>query len=221
MAMTPPRNPFIFRMDAWNKLLTWGLGGDQLRIMDRKVEGTLQAAERFDAIATSLGAKDHAHALEEAWKHLLTSQSHDVGLCEYSRWQGNRMAPLDRLEDLHNFTWGALGYNHLDAAEEKGQEVLHSSLNTITNRINSESARQGEMAVTVFNPSAWERTNIATTGRIYPIRENTKDIVVRDHSGRVVPMQVIKSARNDAGNLVVADVAFLAKDVPSVGYDTY
>ena len=215
------KDPVYFRMDAWNKLLTWGLGGDQLRIMDRKVEGTLQAAERFDAIATSLGAKDHAHALEEAWKHLLTSQSHDVGLCEYSRWQGNRMAPLDRLEDLHNFTWGALGYNHLDAAEEKGQAVLRSSLNTITNRINSESARQGEMAVTVFNSSAWERTNIATTGRIYPIRENTKDIVVRDHSGRVVPMQVIKSARNDAGNLVVADVAFLAEDVPSVGYDTY
>ena len=25
-------------MDDWNKLLTWGLGGDQLRVMDRKVE---------------------------------------------------------------------------------------------------------------------------------------------------------------------------------------
>jgi alpha-mannosidase len=215
------QEPVYFRMDDWNKLLTWGLGGDQLRIMDRKVEGTLLAAERFDAIAASLGAKDHARSLEKAWKHLLASQSHDVGLCEYSRWQGDRMAPLDRLEDHHNFTWGAIGYNHLDAAEEQGQQVLTTSLNTITSRISSEPARQGELAVTVFNPSAWERTGMATTGRIYPIRENTHDIVLKDRAGRVVPSQIIKSERNDAGSLLVADLAFLATDVPSVGYDTY
>ncbi len=70
-------------MDAWTKLLTWGLGGDQLRVMDRKVEAKLLAAERFDAIAAGLGAKNQARPLEQAWKHLLTSQSHDVGLCEY------------------------------------------------------------------------------------------------------------------------------------------
>ena len=215
------KEPVYFRMDDWNKLLTWGLGGDQLRIMDRKVEGTLLAAERFDAIATSLGAKDQTRSLEKAWKHLLASQSHDVGLCEYSRWQGDRMAPLDRLEDRHNFTWGAIGYNHLDAAEEQGQQVLTTSLNTIAGRISSEPARQGELAVTVFNPSAWERTGMATTGRIYPIRENTHDIVLRDRTGRMVPSQIIKSEKNDAGSLLVADIAFLAPNVPSVGYDTY
>ena len=137
------QEPVYFRMDDWNKLLTWGLGGDQLRIMDRKVEGTLLAAERFDAIAASLGAKDHARSLEKAWKHLLASQSHDVGLCEYSRWQGDRMAPLDRIEDFHNFTWGAIGYNHLDAAEEQGQEVLTASLNTIASRITGKAGRHG------------------------------------------------------------------------------
>ena len=215
------KEPVYFRMDDWNKLLTWGLGGDQLRIMDRKVEGTLQAAERFDAIASSMGGKSNTRSLEKAWKHLLASQSHDVALCEYSRWQGDRMAPLDRLEDFHNFTWGAIGYNHLDAAEEQGQEVLTTSLNTIAGRISPGPARQGELAVTVFNPSAWERSGMATTGRIYPIGENTKDIVLRDHAGRVVPSQIIKSDRNKAGNLIVADLAFLAADVPSVGYDTY
>jgi alpha-mannosidase len=215
------QEPVYFRMDDWNKLLTWGLGGDQLRIMDRKVEGTLQAAERFDAIATSLGAKDHARSLEEAWKHLLASQSHDVGLCEYSRWQGDRMAPLDRIEDHHNFTWGAIGYNHLDAAEEQGQAVLETSLNTIADRIGSEPAKQGDLAVTVFNPSAWERNGMATTGRIYPIRANTQDIVLRDRTGRVVPSQIIKSEKNDAGSLIVSDLAFLATHVPSVGYDTF
>ena len=213
--------PVYFRMDDWNKLLTWGLGGDQLRVMDRKVEGTLQAAERFDAVAASMGAKNHARALNKAWKNFLTAQSHDVGLCEYSRWQGDRMAPLDRLEDKHNFTWGAIGYNHLDAAEEQAQEVLASSVGYVASRISSQPTQHGQLAITVFNPTAWERTDLATTGRLYPIRENAKDIAVRDHSGQLVPSQIIKSDRDSQGNLRVADVAFLAGKVPSVGYDTY
>ena len=88
-----PNKAVYFDMDAWRKLLTWGLGGDQLRIMDRKVEAILLAAERFDAIACHLGAPTRSQAMETAWKHLLTSQSHDVALCEYSKWQGDRMAP--------------------------------------------------------------------------------------------------------------------------------
>ena len=222
MAACAAPEPVYFRMDDWNKLLTWGLGGDQLRVMDRKVEGTLLAAERFDAIAASLGAKDQARSLEKAWKNLLTSQSHDVGLCEYSRWQGDRMAPLDRLEDMHNFTWGAHRLQPFGCRRRAGAGGADAvPLSTSPSRINSQPSKQGQLAITVFNPTAWERTDLATTGRLYPIRENAKDIVVRDHSGRVVPSQIIKSDKDSQGNLRVADVAFLAGKVPSVGYDTY
>jgi alpha-mannosidase len=213
--------PVYFNMDAWNKLLTWGLGGDQLRIMDREVEAKLLAAERFDALAASLGGRNHAIALEKAWKDFLTSQSHDVGLCEYSRWQGDRMAPLDRIEDKHNFTWGALGYNHLSAAEKQGEELLTNSLDYLSGRINSEAGQQGPLAVTVFNPCSWERSDLATTGRVIPPQANIKDIVVKDGSGRRVPSQIIKRDKDDQGNLRVANVAFQAGKVPSVGYDTY
>jgi len=215
------KKSIYLNMDAWTKLLTWGLGGDQLRVMDRKVEAKLMAAERFDAAAASLGANNEARALEQAWKHLLTSQSHDVGLCEFSRWQGDRMAPLDRLEDYHNFTWGAIGYNHLETAEKQAQEVLEASLGHVVGKVGSEAGKHGQLVVTVFNSCAWERTGLASTGRIYPFRDRLKDIVVKDCSGRVVPSQIIKSDRDKQGNLVVADVAFLAEKVPSVGYDTY
>ena len=210
-----------FDMDAWRKLLTWGLGGDQLRIMDRKVEATLLAAERFDAIAFSLGAPNQSRAMETAWKHLLTSQSHDVALCEYSRWQGDRMAPLDRIEDYHNLTWGSNGYDHLDQSNKQGGDVLDASIRHIARRINSEQGKQSQLAVTVFNPCAWERTGIATTGRIYPIPENVKDIVVKHRSGRVALSQIMESHKNGQGDLLVAEVSFVAEKVPSLGYDTY
>ncbi|MCL5097643.1 MAG: hypothetical protein M1608_08965, partial [Candidatus Omnitrophica bacterium] len=216
-----PRETVYLNMDSWHKSLTWGIGGDQLRIYDRQVESLLLAAERFDALASTLGARPRPALLEKAWKNLLASQSHDVGLCEYSRWQGDRMAPVDRVEDLHNFTWGALGYNHLDAARKQGQEILDASVAHIAKQINSQDDKQGRQTVTVFNPCGWDRSDVVLTGRIYPIQEKAKGIVVRDASGRVVPSQIIKRDEDHDGNLVVANVAFVASNVPSVGYDTY
>ncbi len=124
-------------MDAWNKSLTWGIGGDQVRVLDRKVEALLLAAEVFDAAASSWRAASQCDLLDKAWRDELASQSHDVGLCEFSRWQGDQMAPADRLEDYHNFTWGAIGYNHLDAAQRQGQQVLDAALACLARRIGS------------------------------------------------------------------------------------
>jgi alpha-mannosidase len=216
-----PDKAVYFDMDAWVKLLTWGLGGDQLRVMDRKVEATLLAAERFDAIASHLGAPSQPQAMETAWKHLLASQSHDVALCEYSRWQGNRMAPLDRIEDYHNLTWGAIGYGHLDESEKQGQAVLDSSLRHITGQIRPVHGKSNQRTLTVFNPCAWVRTDLATTGRIYPIPEKIRGVVVKHHSGRVALSQIVESHKNEQGDLLVAEVSFVAEDLPSLGYDTY
>jgi alpha-mannosidase len=87
--------------------------------------------------------------------------------------------------------------------------------------IGSRTDPQGPLAVSVFNPSGWERTDTVLTGRIYPIREKAKGIVVRDKTGRAVPSQMIKREADPQGNLVVAELAFVAEQVPSVGYDTY
>jgi alpha-mannosidase len=210
-----------FPMDAWNKSLTWGLGGDQIRILDRKVDALVLAAELFDAIAAGKGRSSQAAELEKAWRDLLASQSHDVGLCEYSRWQGDRMAPFDRIEDKHNFTWGAIGYDHLDAAQKRAQEVLDASLAYLGGRINTLVDKPGGLAAVVFNPHAWLRTDLAATGRLYPVPPNSRDVLVRDRAGRVVPSQIAKSDKNSDGDLVVAEVSFLAREVPPAGYDTY
>ena len=128
------KETILLPMDAWNKSCTWGLGGDQVRIMQRKVEGLLLAAEVFDAAASALGARSQAELLEKAWKGLMTSQSHDVGLCEYSRWQSDRFAPAERLEDKHNFTWGSMGFSYLDAAEKQGQQAMDATLTDLSRR---------------------------------------------------------------------------------------
>jgi len=215
------KETIYLNMDAWDKLLAWGVGGDQIRVLDRKIEGLLLAAERFDAVASVLGAETRAERLETAWKNLLAAQSHDVALCEYSRWQGDRMAPLDRIEDYHNLTWGAIGYNHMDAARQDGRPALDAALSHVVRRIDSATPRQGQFAVTVFNPAGWRRDDVTLTGQICPLPENTASVLVRECSGRVVPSQIIKSDKDAEGNITMANVAFLAENVPGVGYDTY
>jgi alpha-mannosidase len=216
-----PEETIYLPMNAFGKWLTWGLGGDQVRIFDRKLQALLLSAEIFDAAATALGAKSQAEPLEKAWKDLLASQSHDVGLCEYSRWQGDRMAPLERIEDTHNFPWGGVGYNLMDAAQKQGQVSLDVALKTLSSRINSQEKKQGQFAVTVFNPLDKDQTDVAMTGRIFPLPEKTQAIVVKDASGRVLPSQVVKSEKDRQGNFVMAELAFPAAKVPSVGYGTY
>ena len=210
-----------FPMDAWNKSLTWGLGGDQIRILDRMVDGLLLAAELFDAVASGKGRPSQAAELDQAWRDLLASQSHDVGLCEYSRWQGDRMAPFDRIEDKHNFTWGAIGYDHLDAAQKRARDVLDGALTYLGARVHAPASGRQDLAAVVFNPHAWPRTDLAATGRLYPVPPRTRDVVVRDRAGHPVPSQIAKSEKDADGHLVVAEMSFLARDVPPAGYDTY
>ena len=188
------KETILLPMDAWNKSCTWGVGGDQIRILQRKLEGLLLATEVFDAAASALGAKSQANLLEKAWKDLMTSQSHDVGLCEYSRWQGDRFAPAERLEDKHNFTWGAIGYNYLDAAEKHGQQALDVTLADLGRRIGSATEARGPLAVTVLNPHSWPRTDVVATGRVYPLPAGTKDVVVKDRAGKAVPSQIVRSS---------------------------
>ncbi|MCC7086510.1 MAG: hypothetical protein IT427_16040 [Pirellulales bacterium] len=216
-----PKETVDLPMEAFNKWLTWGLGGDQVRILDRKIQGLLLAAELFDAAAVALGAKSQAESLEKAWKDLLASQSHDVGLCEYSRWQSDRMAPLERIEDTHNFPWGALGYNLMDSAQKQGQASLDATLSTLTSRINSREKKHGQLAVTVFNPLDKDRSDLVMTGRVFPLPIKTEAIVVKDRTGRVLPTQVVKCEKDRQGNLVMAELAFPASMVPSAGYDTF
>ena len=216
------KQTILLPMDAWNKSCTWGLGGDQVRVMQRKVEGLLLAAEVFDAAASALGAKSQAELLENAWKGLMTSQSHDVGLCEYARWQGENFAAAERLEDNHNSTWGSIGYSYLDAAEKQGQQALGATLTGLSRRIGSATEPHGPLAVTVLNPHAWPRTDVVSTGRLYPLPAGTKDLVVKDRAGKAVPSQIVRSSKDlKGGDLIVADVAFQAQQVPSAGYDTY
>ncbi len=214
------KETIYLNMDAWKKLLPWGIGGDQVRVNARKIEATLHAAERFDAVSSALGSRSKTATLYTAWRNLLTAQSHDQNLCEYSRWQGDRMAPLGLIEDHHDQTWGSIGYHHLDEALQDGRATLDTSLADIASRVAAPRGTTGP-SIVVFNPCSWERTSLARTGKIYLKNRPAKNVSVVDGAGATVPFQIERTENDLAGNLSMVDVTFLAENVPGVGYDTY
>ncbi len=194
-------------MDDFAKLLPWGVGGDQLRRFGREVESTLLAAERFDTAAHALRLETAPRALEnlnEAWRNLLAAQSHDVSLCEYSRWQG-LPPPREPLFPNHCLTWGARGYQHMDRALDLGRGVLRRSVESIAQSVDtSRNAGGASTAVVVFNACPFDRDAVVNIGKL-----NAEGSCVRDSRGRDVPYQ-----RTTQGELLI-----LAKDLPSIGYD--
>ncbi len=215
------RETIYLNMDAWKKLLPWGIGGDQIRVNARKIEALLHAAERFDALAGAVaGAKSQTGVLDRAWRNLLTAQSHDVGLCEYSRWQGDRMAPLDLIEDHHDQTWGSIGYHHLDEGEKDGKAALEASIKGIADRVAKSHIADGPTVV-VFNACSWDRSDLARTGKTYLKNRPGENVSVVNSAGETVPFQVERSENDSSGKLAMVDVTFLAENVPGMGYETF
>ncbi len=209
------------RMDDFQKLLPWGVGGDQIRIFGRKVEALLLAAERFDAIAELLDLPTKApKVLEQAWKDLLISQSHDVSLCEYSRGQGFP-SQMDTIFDAHFQTWGSIGFHHLDRAKAGARAVIDYTLKRISRAVDTTTQNGGDLAITVFNPSGFHRHANAQTGKFYVKEKGCNYLLVTDTHGRTVPSQLVGSGRRCDGSLVHADLLLSTRELPSLGYTTY
>ena len=211
-----------FRADDFNKLLPWGIGGDQVRRFGREVEATLLAAERFEAAAHVLGLGiDDAGTLAGAWRNLLAAQSHDVSLCEYTRHQG-AAPPADPVLDAHFQTWGSYGYRLMDDAMAAGRQVLNRSLLALANRVDARAeGRAGEQVAVAFNPCGFSRDALVTTGPLQLEDFSCTAIRVRTAAGASIPAQLVAGERSKDGRLVCAEVVFPARALPSVGYETF
>jgi alpha-mannosidase len=118
-------------------------------------------------------------------------------------------------------TWGTLGGRHMQVAKQMAQKELDAALGSISAAVDTATASQGEKAVIVFNPCDGPRDAIAATGR-FQLRDGAgTGIVVRDAQGQQVPSQLLALERAASGELVAADVAFQARQLPACGYATY
>ena len=163
----------------------------------RVAENTLLAAEKFATIAWQLGARFPSEPIDKAWRQLLFGAHHD-GITGSESDQ----VYLDLLAGWRE-------------SAELGATVLDGALGFLGDRIDT--AGDGR-ALVVFNALSWPRTDIVRT--TIDLSDGAAGIEIRDDAGGTVPFSVEAIEAGD-GRATRATVAFLAKDVPSVGYRTF
>ncbi|MBN2308553.1 MAG: hypothetical protein JXR94_06250, partial [Candidatus Hydrogenedentes bacterium] len=168
-----------------------------LKIANRLGENTLIAAEKFATIANLLGARYPDKALDKAWRQLLCGQHHDS------------------ITGTHNEISFVDLMNAYREVLELGTDVLGRSLDYLGRAIDP---GEGGAPLVVFNSLAWERTDVVRT-TVKP--GGAKGFRLQDHRGKAVAFEASNVVRNRAGGVVSADITFVARDVPSLGYRAY
>ena len=164
---------------------------------NRRAENLLLRAEKWCAVADSLGARAYPQSeLAEAWRLVLFNQFHDT-LC------GTAIEPA--YEDARD---------QLGHASSLAANAFNAAVQSIAQQIDVEH-EDDVRPVVVFNPHPWPlRTDVEV--EYTWMREAGASVV--DEDGEVVPLQKIRPLTTMSG--LRARLAFPV-DVPALGYRTY
>ncbi|HZO99049.1 MAG TPA: glycosyl hydrolase-related protein [Terriglobia bacterium] len=177
--------------------MSLGKNGDLVRRMNRHVEGTILSAETVALVASTLG-RPYAQwdvypswDLEEAWRNLMIGEGHDVDECEA--------------------LCGTVGKTYMRQAEALAGPVLANNLLHLARHIAMPTPHAArERLILVFNPLGHKRSDLVTV----PIPPGRPSLII-DSKGEVQPSQIVEKEEGSS------QIVFVARDVPSVGYQTY
>ncbi len=102
-------------------------------------------------------------------------------------------------------------------AKRRAEAIIDAKWDVLTSKIDT---RGPGAAAVVFNPLGWPRSDIAEMNVGFD-EGGVGGVVLTDPDGRKVPCQILESTRYADGGLKTARVAFIARDVPAMGYATY
>jgi alpha-mannosidase len=164
-----------------------------MKQFNRSNEALLTNAEKLSSFASLSGRPYNSGALEEAWRHVMFNQFHDI-----LPGSGIREVYIDA------------SATHREAQSIGHYELSHS-LDHIASRVNTAALRHGTPFL-VFNTLSWERTDVAAVD----LRQGDEDFyAVFDALGREIPSQTVRKSRYER------QLLFVAGHVPAFGYATF
>jgi alpha-mannosidase len=171
----------------------------ELKQRTRELERQLTAAEKLGALLQWLGARGGQEILWRAWEPMLFNQAHDL---------------MSGVMTDHVYEDTLRGY---DFSQRIAKEELERRLRQVARSIDTKGRGK---PVVVWNMLGWERTDAATL-RISNTDPNVVGFDLVGPDGQAVPVQLIESVQADNGTLLQADIAFIARDIPALGYSLY
>jgi alpha-mannosidase len=174
----------------------------ELKQWMREDERLLTNAEKLASVAGLLGTSSPSTLLWQAWEPVLFNQAHDLT-------SGTMVDKVYR-ETIQ-------GYQQ---SRDGADRSLHSSLAAIAAEIDTRYTNKEAIPVLVFNTLGSQRTDIAQAEiQFHDLDVNGLELY--DSAGGKEPVQVVEVKRDSSGSIQQAKVAFIARDLPSMGWALY
>ncbi|HEY6292820.1 MAG TPA: glycoside hydrolase family 38 C-terminal domain-containing protein [Terriglobia bacterium] len=171
----------------------------------RSLERILTTAEKLSALRAWLNLPADTQDLTRAWEPVLFNEAHDL-------------TSGTMVDKVYADTVRGYGF-----AKSLGDEMVEADLDAIASRIDTRAAGEASsqaIPVVVFNSLGWLRTDVAQV-KIGFSQSGVNSIRMIDSSGRDVAIQLLESEEYPDGGIRDATVAFVARDVPAMGYSIY
>jgi alpha-mannosidase len=177
----------------------------ELKQRMRELEHDLTTVEKFSAWAAWLGLPAKDENLAPAWEPVLFNQAHDL--------TSGTMVDKVYEDTLRGYEF----------SKSLANVMIEAGVESIASKIDTQSSISSEadsIPVAVFNTLGWDRTDVAelTAGFSDP---GVISVGLVDFAGRAVPRQLIDTERYSTGGIKDTRIAFVARDVPSLGYSLY
>ena len=170
----------------------------ELKNWMRVIERQSLAAEKLSTLAAWLGSPADVGAIMASWEPALFNQTHDL-------------ASGVMTDHVYDDTIRSYEY-----AKRRSDEIIDSRWEVLAGRIDT----QGRGSAVVVNLLGWPRNDIAEIEVGFG-EGGVGDVNVSGPGGQAVPAQILESTRYGDGGLKTARVAFVASDVPAMGYAVY
>ena len=159
----------------------------------------LTTAEKLGVLLQWLGVPADEAILWRAWEPLLFNHAHDL------------MSGV-MTDHVYDDTLRGYDFSHRIANDEVQARLRAASAAIDT---------QGEgIAIAVWNTLSWPRTDLAVA-QVGISDAGVTDVGLVGPDGQAVPVQLLDGVRSPNGALIRANVAFVARDVPALGYSVY
>ena len=171
----------------------------ELKSWMRIEEQKILTAEKLAALAECIGFPAGLDAIWSAWEPVLFNETHDLTSGVMT-------------DHVYDDTVRSYEYSlrRADAIIDAKWDVLASKIDT----------RGPGAPVVVFNTLGWPRSDIVEIDAGFG-EGGVAHPILTDSEGGDVPAQIVEASRYGDGSLKTARLAFVARDVPALGYRTY
>ncbi len=169
-----------------------------LKQRTRALEAQLLTAESLGARLAALGVATDQADVWRAWEPMLFNQAHDL---------------MSGVMTDHVYADTLAGY---DFSARLAEELTTTRAAAVAAHVDT---RGDGLPVVVLNTLGWARTDLAVARVSFP-GPGVRGAAVVDVAGHAVPCQLTDAVYAENGDLLQADVAFLA-EVPALGHAVY